>query len=254
MTGFTHESILTPLIVFCRVGACFMVLPGISSERVPIQMRLFISLAVALALTPLVNDLVRPAAAAPPSDLLAMLVTETLAGLFLGFLVRIFFLALEFAAIGMANFAGYGSVFSHAIDGNDPSTPFSAFVTLPAVALFFITDQHINVIRMLENSYGVFKVGLAFAAPPDLSTIVSTFGTAFKLTLQLSAALVVYSLTVNLAFGFLNKMVPQIPSYFISTPFVVLGGLIILLQIDSTMQEIFSSLVTQAIANLGQNG
>jgi flagellar biosynthetic protein FliR len=74
------------------------------------------------------------------------------------------------------------------------------------------------------------------------------------LTLQLGAALVVYSLTVNLAFGFLNKMVPQIPSYFISTPFVVLGGLIILLQIDSTMQEIFSSLVMQAIANLGQNG
>jgi len=107
---------------------------------------------------------------------------------------------------------------------------------------------------MLQNSYGVFKVGLPFATPPDLATIVATFGTAFKLTLQLGAALVVYSLTVNLAFGFLNKMVPQIPSYFISTPFVVLGGLIILLQIDSTMQEIFSSLVMQAIANLGQNG
>ena len=65
-----------------------------------------------------------------------------------------------------------------------------------------------------------------------LQTIVTTFGTAFKLTLQLGAALVVYSLTVNLAFGFLNKMVPQIPIYFVSTPFVVLGGLIILLQID----------------------
>jgi flagellar biosynthesis protein FliR len=254
MNEFTHESILIPLIVFCRVGACFMVLPGISSPRVPVQLRLFIAVAVALALTPFVHEELRPAAAAPASDLLAMLVTETLAGLLLGFLVRIFFLALEFAATSMANFAGYGSVFSHAVEDNDPSTPFSSFVTLPAVALFFITDQHINVIRMLQNSYTVFKVGLAFAAPPDLSTIVTAFGTAFKLTLQLSAALVVYSLTVNLAFGFLNKMVPQIPSYFISTPFVVLGGLIILLQIDKTTLEIFSSLVTQTIANLGQNG
>jgi flagellar biosynthetic protein FliR len=209
---------------------------------------------VSLVLTPFVNDLARPAAAAPASDLLTTIATETMAGLFLGFLVRIFFMALEFAAIGMANFAGYGSVFSHAIEDNDPSTPFSVFVTLPAVALFFITNQHVNVIQMLQNSYGAFGVGAAFAAPPDLTTIVTTFGTAFKLTLQLSAALVVYSLMVNLAFGFLNKMVPQIPSYFVSTPFVVLGGLIILLQIDKTMLEIFNSLVTQAIANLGQNG
>jgi flagellar biosynthetic protein FliR len=107
---------------------------------------------------------------------------------------------------------------------------------------------------MLQNSYQVLKVGSQFALPPDLSTIVNTFGTAFKLTLQLSAALVVYSIMVNLAFGFLNKMVPQIPSYFVSTPFVVVGGLIILLQIDTGMLQIFGSLVTQAIATLGQHG
>jgi flagellar biosynthetic protein FliR len=169
-------------------------------------------------------------------------------------MVRIFFLALEFAAIGMANLAGYGSAFSHAIEGNDPSTPYSEFVTTPAVVLFFITNQHVTIIRMLQNSYQVLKVGSQFALPPDLSTIVNTFGTAFKLTLQLSAALVVYSIMVNLAFGFLNKMVPQIPSYFVSTPFVVVGGLIILLQIDTGMLQIFGSLVTQAIATLGQHG
>jgi flagellar biosynthetic protein FliR len=254
MSQFTYETLLIPLIVFCRVGACFMILPGISSERVPVQLRLFVAVAVALAITPFVYEDLRTTAAGPASDLLAVLVTETLAGIFLGFLVRIFFMALEFAAIAMANFAGFGSVFSHSVDGNDPSTPYSAFVTMPAVTLFFLTDQHFNVIRMLQNSYGVFKVGTAAPMPLDLQTIVNTFGTAFKLTLQLSAALVVYSLTVNLAFGFLNKMVPQIPIYFVSTPFVVLGGLIILLQIDKTMLEIFSSLVTQAIANLGQNG
>jgi flagellar biosynthetic protein FliR len=49
-------------------------------------------------------------------------------------------------------------------------------------------------------------------------------------------------------------MIPQIPSYFVSTPFVVLGGLIILLQIDGGIIGIFSSLVMQAIATLGQNG
>jgi flagellar biosynthetic protein FliR len=254
VTEFTHETLIVPLLVFCRVGGCFMLLPGISSERVPVQLRLFISIAVALAITPFLFDALRPAAKAPAGELLATIVLETAAGAFLGFLVRIFFMALEFAATTMANAAGYTSVFSHAVESNGPSSPFASFVTLPAVALFFITDQHINVIRMLQASYNIFKVGTPSAAPPDLQTIVTAFGSAFKLTLQLSGALIVYSLTVNLAFGFLNKMVPQIPIYFVSAPFVVLGALIILLQIDKSMLEIFSSLVIQAISNLGQNG
>ena len=83
---------------------------------------------------------------------------------------------------------------------------------------------------MLRKSYDTLKVGTAIAAPPNLQLIVTNFDSTFKLTLQLSAALVVFSITVNLAFGFLNKMIPQIPIYFVSTPFVVLGGLFILLQ------------------------
>lgn len=254
MIEFTHESLLVPLLIFCRIGACFMVLPGISSERIPVQLRLFIAIAVSLAITPLVYDEVRPMTNGPADVLISLIVTESLGGFFLGFMVRILFLALEFAAIGMANFAGYGSAFSHALAGNDPSTPFSEFITTPAIVLFFITNQHVTIIRMLQNSYGVLKVGSPFALPPNLSMIVSTFGSAFKLTLQLSASLVVYSIMVNLAFGFLNKMVPQVPSYFVSTPFVVLGGLIILMQIDGSILQIFTSLVAQAIATLGQHG
>jgi len=254
MTALTHETLLVPLLIFCRVGACFMVLPGISSSRIPVQLRLFVAIAVSLALAPLVYDSVHPATGEEPSNLLAMIFIETATGILLGFLVRVLFMALEFAATCMANVAGYGSIFSHSVDNNDPSSPFASLVTTPAVALFFITDQHVNVVRMLERSYDAFKVGVSIAAPPNLQVIAGQVGSAFKLTLQLSAALIVYSLTVNLAFGFLNKMVPQIPIYFVSVPFVVLGGLFLLLQIDKSVLEIFTSLVTQAIQGLGQNG
>lgn len=254
MTELTHQTLLVPLIVFCRVGACFMVLPGISSERIPMQLRLFAAIAVALAITPLVFDVVKPMVTETSGNLLALIGVETLTGILLGFLVRVLFLALEFAATAMANLAGYGSVFSHSVDNNDPSSPFSSMVTMPAVALFFMTDQHVNVIRMLQKSYVGLQVGTSIASPPNLQLIVSNIDTAFRLTIQLSAALVVYSITVNLAFGFLNKMVPQIPIYFVSAPFVLLGGLFILLQIDKSVLEIFMSLVSQAIQNVGQYG
>ncbi len=65
MSELTQQTLLVPLIVFCRVGACFMVLPGFSSDRIPVQLRLFVAIAISLAIMPIVYDDVRPVAAGP---------------------------------------------------------------------------------------------------------------------------------------------------------------------------------------------
>ena len=39
--------------IFCRVGCCFMLLPGFSSMRVPAPVRLWLSIGISLALGPL---------------------------------------------------------------------------------------------------------------------------------------------------------------------------------------------------------
>lgn len=46
--------------------------------------------------------------------------------------------------------------------------------------------------------------------------------------LRLGSPFLAYSLLVNLAIGFINKLTPQIPVYFISLPFVIAGGMILL--------------------------
>ncbi len=45
--------ILGTFILFCRIGACLMLMPGFSSPQIPTQVRLFMALAVTLSLTPL---------------------------------------------------------------------------------------------------------------------------------------------------------------------------------------------------------
>jgi flagellar biosynthetic protein FliR len=39
---------------------------------------------------------------------------------------------------------------------------------------------------------------------------------------------VIYGLIINLLFGLANKLIPQIPVYFISMPFVIAGGILLL--------------------------
>ena len=37
------DTIVAAFLVFARVGACLLVMPGISSPRIPMQIRLFLA-------------------------------------------------------------------------------------------------------------------------------------------------------------------------------------------------------------------
>src|SRR5271166_7180479 len=74
-------------VVFCRIGGCLMLAPGFSNSQIPMQIRLFVALAVTLALTPLLFDKI-PAAALgdDPVLTLKLIAVESLVGGMIGFL------------------------------------------------------------------------------------------------------------------------------------------------------------------------
>ncbi|TIV22941.1 MAG: flagellar biosynthetic protein FliR, partial [Mesorhizobium sp.] len=54
-----------------------------------------------------------------------------------------------------------------------------------------------------------------------------------------TSAFVAYAILVNLTIGFVNKLTPQIPVYFISLPFVIAGGMIIFYFAVGTLLSLF---------------
>ncbi len=46
--------------------------------------------------------------------------------------------------------------------------------------------------------------------------------------LRIGSPFIAYSIVVNLALGFANKLTPQVPVFFIATPFLMAGGLVLL--------------------------
>lgn len=227
-------------LLICRVGACVMLLPGIASERLPAPTRLVLTLALSLALSAMGNEAQIAARSTDGLSVLSSLIGELFIGAFLGLMVRVFYLALEFAAAAAANYAGYGSIFEHAIEDNHMSGPYSEMVTLLSVVLFFVMDLHVAVFAMLGASFNSVPVG---ALGPSIGIDIFNLAlkTSFMLTLQLTAPLIVYSLVLNAGLGFLNKLIPQVPIYFISAPFAMAGGLLILLQSNAAMLRAFVS-------------
>src|ERR1700753_2021241 len=111
MSPIGPETVLLVFLLFCRIGGCLMLMPGFSSARMPPQVRLFIALAITLALAPMLEPSLRQTLANRSSALvLLLIVSEVAAGVMIGIMGRVFFLALQFMAMAAAMFIGFSTM------------------------------------------------------------------------------------------------------------------------------------------------
>jgi flagellar biosynthetic protein FliR len=96
------------------------------------------------------------------------------------------------------------------------------------------------VIRALVASYTVAPVNVFFNPQAALVDVTDTLSDSFFLVLRLGSPFVAYAILVNLTIGFVNKLTPQIPIYFISLPFVIAGGVILFYFGVGTMLSLFA--------------
>lgn len=229
MSTQASETVLLVFLLFCRIGCCLMLMPGFSSSRVPPQVRLFIAVAVTLALSPLLLPKLRTALPdAPAMRVLVLLVSECAIGILIGVMGRVFFLALQFMGSAAAMFIGLGNMPGPAVEEVEPAPVLATLITLTATLLFFLTDQHWEVLRALIASYSALPITEPLAVAFNLSKLADAVASAFLLALQISAPFIVYSLIINFMVGLANRLTPQIPVYFISIPFVLAGGFFLL--------------------------
>lgn len=240
VSAIAAETVLLTFLAFCRIGGCLMLVPGISSARVPIQIRLMIAVAVTLALAPLLLPGLQTAVKAGGQEhAIKLLVSETATGMLIGFLARIFFAALDFAGAAIAMSIGFNNMIETGIADLDQTPVVASFITLAATVLFFETDQHWEVLRALLGSYTAMPVNDLFTSEFAMAKLSATLSEAFMLGLRIASPFIVYSFIVNMMFGIINKLTPQIPVYFISQPFVLAGGFILLFFAAAEFLNIF---------------
>lgn len=232
--------VLSAFLVFCRVGGCLMLLPAIGSARIPTRVRLMLCLGASAAIASAVGEFEPLRDGVPPIGIVAsLIVAETGKGLFIGIMARFFFAMLQFLADAAANAVGLASM------GNDPEDgetvpALASLVTIAASALFVITDQHLEILRALVQSYDVMAFGAAFDRQTGMNAVVGALTGASLLGLQVSSPFLVFGIVVNFAFGILNRLAPQIPVYFVSMPFIAGGGLLLFYFLFDEILSIFT--------------
>lgn len=230
MNEATPESVvLAVAVLFARVGGVFLIAPGLSSMRVPVQVKVFLALGVTLALTPLLLErTLGTIEDAAPGELLRVLGTETLIGLLIGLLTRLMVMALQTLSVAIANAIGLGGIPGGSLDEGTQTQAAATLFTLTAVTIIMLSDLHYEILRALVGSYEVVPPGSGLDTQAALDAVTNRFSESFLVALRLAAPFLIYSVVVNFAVGITNKLAPAIPVFFVALPFVTVGGLIIL--------------------------
>lgn len=225
----SSEMVLLTFLLFCRIGACIAFMPGFSSARLPAQMRVLIAISLTLALAPMLAPvLAQDLGELTPARGFIFMISETTIGMMIGLLGRMFFLALSFAGVALASFAGFSNLPGIPLESAEPNPTLSAMLTATATVMMFAANLHWEVLRGLVASYSVMPVSAGYDARFGLVQMTDTVTKSFLLAVQITAPFIVFSVGINFLFGIMNKFTPQIAVYYISLPFVVMGGLFLL--------------------------
>jgi len=211
-------------LVFARIGAIVMLLPGIGEQSVPPRVRLGLALLFSLCVWPMAQPLLPPIPESPGA-LYGLIIREILIGLLMGAILRMFIGSLAAAGeiVSLQTTLGFAQTASP-MDAA-PSTSLGTFLTVMGLTLVFATNLHHHFIEATFGSYTLFRPDRAVPVGDAGALAVDTFAKAFALGLQLAAPVVVFALVFNIATGLVGRVMPQFQVFFVASPLAILLGL-----------------------------
>ena len=220
----TADQVWAGGLIFARIGAIFLSLPGIGESYVPPRIRLSLALMVSLALWPVVGGSL-PALPDSLGASVGWIIREVIVGLAIGAILRIFVSAMSVAG----EIVSLQTTLSFAQTANplqaSPGTTISAFLMLMGTVLIFATNTHHLFIAGLVGSYELIAPVRPLVAGDFVELAVRTVADSFILGVQLSAPVIVFALVFNLASGLVGRVMPAFQIFFVAAPLSVILGL-----------------------------
>jgi flagellar biosynthetic protein FliR len=216
----------TFMLVFARVGAMVMLMPGFGESNIPVRIKLGIALLLTLIILPL-HRAAYQIDLTSMSSLGVLMVHEIVIGIVLGATARVTLSALAIAGSVIAQQLGLGFVTAVDPTQGQQGLLIGNFLTILGVTLLFATDSHHLVIAALNESYRIFSPGEVMSSGDVAALATRAFAAAFKIGMQLSAPFLVFGLVFNIGLGVLARLMPAMQVYFVGVPLSIMVGFLI---------------------------
>jgi flagellar biosynthesis protein FliR len=220
----TAQQVFAAGLIFARLGAIVMLIPGFGETFVPVRIRLSLALTLALVLFPVVGGAVPPI----PADVAGVafaVIKETAIGLMIGTILRLFISSLAAAGeiVSIQTTLGFAQTANPTQAA--PSATIGAFLGLMGLVLIMSTNLHHLFLSAIVRSYTIFPFTRALPVADAGTLAIQTVSRSFALGVQLAAPVVAFSLIFNIATGLVGRVMPQFQIFFVSSPLMILLGL-----------------------------
>lgn len=215
------------MLVFTRIGAGLLMLPGFSGNLFPARTRLLLGLAISFLLLPVIGNTYPPL----PKHLGALfmlILGEVMAGVYLGLLTQIIMSALSIAGTFIGFQIGLTNAFSFDSVAEQQSSTLTAFLSNLALAAILATDLHHLMLRALAESYATFTPGMTIPLDGFTETISHLLSESFGFGVRLAAPIIAFGLIYYSGLGLMSRLAPQVQVFFIVMPLQVITGFMVL--------------------------
>jgi flagellar biosynthetic protein FliR len=221
----------------------------LGEQQIPALMRAGISLALTLLLLPSLAQQLPP----PPADIMhefLLLGEELLIGLWLGWLARLLMLSLPIAGQIISFMTGLANVLQ--ADGVNPGqvTALSDLFEIAAPVMIFGTGLYALPLSALAGSYQLLPPGFALPTGDVAETVVTQVAQSFALAFRLAAPFVVADVTWQVSIGLLSRLVPSLQLFLIAMPGQILGGLLLLAVLGTSLLGAWDDTVRNGLMQL----
>lgn len=222
--------VLGALFIALRLGAALGMLAELGRGIVPARTRLALVLALTICL-----DLALGGVAVPiphgeawPAALLIMSAREVVLGAALGLSVRLINAAVQMAGdlVGLSMGLSLATLFDSTA-GEMPLATGKLF-GIVASLLFMAMGGHLVVVAGLFEHLKAYPVGVVDIVVPSAGAVGVALAETFQTAVMLSAPVLVVALLLNVAMGFVMRLVPSVNLFNIGVGILMIGGFVAL--------------------------
>ncbi len=223
------------LLIFSRMGAAIMLLPGFGEAYVPGRVRLLLAAIFSIILAPVIQSL--PPMPGNAIGLFNIILAEIMVGLFLGGLSRMLIAVVNMAGMVIAYQSSLASAVTQDLTlSQAQGTSLGNFLGMSALVLLFATDLHHLMLRGLADSYTLFLPGQFPPIADFTNDAIHTMNNSFHMAMKIASPHIVIGLIIYLGAGIIARLMPNIQIFFLlMAPQLLISFFILMISASAMM-------------------
>lgn len=229
--NLTNSQIIYFMLIFFRIGAILFTAPLFSGRNVPMQVRILLSLALAVVITMVIN---------PHKNIQLQMIEkinniwlifisiakEIIVGIAIGFIAQLTFTAIQFAGQLIGNDIGFGMMNVFDPTSHDVVTITAELYSITAILIFLITNSYQYILMAIAKSFDKIPLGHWFPSEPYIWHLSNVFNGIFGTGLKIAIPVMGVLFLTKIAMAIITRTMPQLNVFVVGFPLQIAVGLL----------------------------